>query len=143
MIGAMGDTGYAAFSGILPASQVSTPPTSGSVVYDASFVVSAFVDVSQEGGQSTAVSGVGNNGDITLVADFADQTLTGATEQFEVDGLIGGSGSELGGTVRWLDIEGQRTGLIGSDQVVGAFHGSSDSVVFAGGLVGSATPPQN
>ena len=88
-----------------------------------------------------------DRGSITLNADFATGRLTGGgtgqdggtsnlvlnNNLLTVDGTF--AGSTLGGVVTYDGVSGPLRGLVGSDEVIGAFHGHTDSQVHAGGFI--------
>ncbi|WP_373634860.1 hypothetical protein [Yoonia sp. SS1-5] len=138
-IGPLIEGGFGAAAGILPTTTVLAQPDSGSISYDANFIVRALVGIGETDGQVHAFS-VGQNGQIELTADFGANTLTGSADQFSVDGVLDENGTGMSGTVRWTDQTGALIGQVGSDEVIGAFQGHSDTTVFTGGFIGTAQP---
>ena len=130
--------GYAALQ---PDASVTAAP-SGSATYDAAFegaIINKIVvtDDTLEGSNSLF------SGNITLTAQFDDGTLSGNSDSEFNNGLmVAGqiTDQELTGNVMYRGVHGELTGLIGGDQVIGAFHGSSEDTVYAGGFVGPVSP---
>lgn len=57
---------------------------------------------------------------------------TGTYGTLQVDGTI--TGTDLGGAVTYAGVEGSLDGRAGTEGLIGAFHGNSDTRVYAGGL---------
>ncbi|WP_133176019.1 hypothetical protein [Yoonia sediminilitoris] len=131
---------FRAFSGIIPGSSVVDQPNHGTINYTTRYLLDAIVGIEVVGNVLRSYGSIGSDNDIVLTADFDAGTLTGQSlnDQFAVNGQLAPSGNGLTGTVSWLGIEGDLTGLVGSDQVIGAFHGSSPDTVYVGGFQGNA-----
>ena len=109
--------------------------TSGTVIYDAAYSINEFTNISS----NPTIDDIGSHtGSITLVADFTNNTISGTGGQLTVNGTMG-TGPDWDGAVTWRGVDGTIDGMITSGQVVGAFQGSSDDIVYAGGIHG--TPP--
>ncbi len=136
---------FAAFSGVAAGASVTPPPASGPATYTGTFEVGVVGSIFDTGsGYSGSVTT--DNGSITLNADFDAGTLTGSGtgvndftnfvlngNELEVNGTI--TGTQLRGTATYDGVSGPLNGLIGSDEVIGVFHGNSDSQTHAGGFI--------
>lgn len=145
-VGAVSNDGLQGFAGIAPGASVTAPPVSGSATFDGRFEVGLIAGIytfdDQVSGRTSA-----DNGAISLTADFAQGTLTGGGTGLDmgsfntdlsgnvltVDGTF--SGSKLSGTVTYDGVKGPLTGLVGGNEVIGAFHAHNDRHVHAGGFI--------
>lgn len=134
--------GLGGFAGILPDSQVVAPQTTGTITYEVIYDVKAFLDIQFEDGVYTYDSGIGDRDQIELVADFDAYTLTGSSSdnEFTVNGTLSDTSDAISGSITWLDVDAELTGLAGSDKVVGAFQGSNSNSIIVGGFLGDAQP---
>lgn len=144
--GAIKSAGFQANAGLVPGASVTELPATGSAtmsgVFEVAVVTSIYAGGSQLNGQSFV-----DRGSVSLTADFDRGTLTGGgngldggltnfylkENSLSVDGTF--TGQELKGTVSYDGVSGPLRGLIGGDEVIGAFHGNSDNQVHAGGFI--------
>lgn len=147
-VGTVSGQGLQAFAGIVPGASVAAPPASGTAQLNGRFEV-AFIDFILVNGAGTSVSGQSSldSGTLSLTADFANGTLRGsgtgvdgrfvnislAENTLLVDGRF--DGEALTGTVTYDGVSGPLTGLVGSNEAIGAFHGHTDGQVHAGGFI--------
>lgn len=142
--GTRGDDGFAAYAGVIPGTDVGASGVSGSATFVGRYRAAQIVDINLTKTSNTTgfLTGTSNifGDDITLTADFDAATLTGTSDNqvLSVNGQIG-SGTTLGGSVRYLGVSGVLQGVVGVDGAVGAFHGNNAETIFAGGFV---TAPQ-
>lgn len=135
------DSGFAgAKAGVLADSDVGSVLTAGEAVYSAAYEVAAMNDLQIRRGSGGSdgyhYAGFSNvdSGNIVLTADFGAATIRGEDGRLKVDGTI--SGGDIGGNVTYGGREGDLEGIIGKFGAIGAFHGNSADMVYAGGFVG-------
>ncbi len=131
---------FTAIAGILSGTTFTAPPASGSITYDATYHVKSLENIKEIDGELHALGGVGVHGDITLTADFDSASFEGSAATDTPSGIsMNGTinSAAISGTVTFRGMEGELAGVAGSDQVVGAFAGSGETGVFAGGLTGA------
>lgn len=138
--GTVGDDGFAAYAGIIPGTTVGSGGLTGTATYRGTYRALDITDInlsktSSSSGFLTGQPGL-TTGAITLTANFNGSTLTGTSDDtvLSVAGQVG-TGTSLSGTVRYLGVNGQLRGLVGSTGAVGAFHGNNADTIFAGGFV--------
>lgn len=144
-VGSVDGKGLRGFSGIVQNGVVAPPPTTGSATMTGTFKlgVIGFITSSPSSASGLATT---DTGALTLVADFAKGTLTGAGtgrdisssivlsgNRLSVDGQF--SGTALTGTVSYNGVSGPLAGVVGGTEAVGAFHGHSADQVHAGGFI--------
>ncbi len=130
---------FTAIAGILPNTTFTAPPATGQITYDATYQAKSLENIKEIDGELHALGGVGVHGSIALTADFDDGTFAGAAatntrSAISLTGTV--DGARINGTVTFRGMEGALAGVAGSDQVIGAFAGSGDPGVFAGGFTG-------
>ena len=144
--GGIESAGLQGFAGIVSGASVTAPPVTGSAVMTGDFEVAVLEAIFVVGDQVQA-SGYTDRGSLSLTADFDDRTLTGTGTG--IDGGISNfyannnvltvngtfSGDELSGTVSYDGVSGPMTGLVGSNEAIGVFHGNDDHQVHAGGFI--------
>lgn len=124
---------YYAFAGLNQSSTLNGPIlTTGSVSYDADYSVGYVGDIA-----SAPLNAASASGTLTLVADFTQSTLAGSDGMLTVDGTLTGGSQDFVADVSWQGVAGDMDGLITSTQILGAFQGSSDDMVYAGVLKAS------
>jgi len=143
-VGSVTDDGLQGFSGIVPGASVN--PGSGVATYTGTFELALVGSISAS---DTFVSGstTQDRGTISIGVDFVSGSVDGGGRglnlasndllngnELEIDGRIG-SGSALSGTVTYNGVSGPLRGLAGDEEVIGAFHGHTDSQVHAGGFI--------
>lgn len=145
-VGSVSDDGLQGFAGIASGASVTPITGSGTARYDGQFEV-AVIDFIMVNGTQVSGQSASDRGSIALTADLDAGTLTGngvglnggignivlANNVLTVDGTF--SGETLRGTVTYDGVSGPLRGLIGSDEVIGAFHGHTDRQVHAGGFI--------
>jgi len=138
--------GFRATAGIASGASVTAPQDGGNATLSGRFDLVTMQSITESGDRISGVS-FGDFGNLTLVADFVDDTLTGSSTGFDagslntrlrnnpisVDGTI--SGTTLSGTVTYNGVTGPLQGLVGGNEAIGAFHGNSDSQIHAGGFI--------
>lgn len=134
--GTLNGEGFGAYSGLLPGTRVTPTALSGTAAYDARYSLTEITGIDLNGNRLTGRSTV-TSGSITLNANVANGTLRGADSRLTVIGDLE-AGNNLGGNVSWRGVSGPLDGLISGDEVIGVFHGNSETVIFAGGLIGDA-----
>ena len=119
-------------AGIAPTPQFNTAPTSGTVAYFGPYEVYEVTGVDVSGG---FISGTGERvtGDINLVGDFDDNTLTGSSGNLIVNGEL--NGNVLSGSVTFNGTRGALQGGADSDKAVGAMVGNTNDTLFSGGFL--------
>ncbi len=129
--------GALAQSGLTTGTSVIAAGPSSVVSYTGSYEVARIRNIDVNNGFLTGQSDIVSGG-LVLNADFGAGTLTGSGGggALTVNGTL--SGQNIGGTVQYLGTTGQLTGLAGSDQAIGAFHGNGDTVVYGGGFIADA-----
>ncbi len=142
--GGTNEDGLAAYSGVIPDSTGGAVVTEGSATYATDYTLYRVTDIvlDESGFGEGFISGTPAvvTGNITLTADFDGATLTGTSEFLTVNGQI--NGSNLSGGVTYRDVDGELDGVIGADRTVGAFHGNDKDLIYAGGFIGTAQPPE-
>lgn len=111
-------------------------PGSGIASFSGQYEVSAYdVYLLAESDFEGTLYGLPNNeaGSITLQADFGAGRLTGSAGSLSVDGRFT-SDQSLSGSVTYDGVDGSLTGVVGSTEAIGAFHGNDDNAVFSGGF---------
>jgi hypothetical protein len=125
-------TGLVARAGLLPGTAVTTPaPAVGSSSMEAIYHLRTISNASIVDGELISTS-VFKAGEITLVADFSNETLTGSSGALTINGIF--DTGVLSGTASYGTINGTLSGVVGADQAVGAFQGSNTDSVMAGGF---------
>lgn len=119
-------------------------PGSGTATYYSSYEIVGieninFTETSATTGFITG-SNFSDSGNITLSANFAAGTLTGADGDLSVNGTHSAGSTNLGGSVTYRGVKGSLDGALDVDSLIAAFHGNTDAIVFAGGLSGSTGP---
>ncbi|MEP5152689.1 hypothetical protein [Planktotalea sp.] len=134
MVGANNNGGVRALSGLIDGTNVATPPTAGSATMSGAYALMRATRIERENGLTTWTS-VGDIDSLDLIVDFAKGTVKNDGGNLGVDGTFSGKG--LTGTVLYRGVTGDLTGLVGENQTVGAFHGTSDneSQVYGGGFI--------
>lgn len=133
--GAVKDEGFQAYAGIASGASVSPPPVTGSATLTGTFEVATVTTIFKNGDNLNGFSSF-DSGPLSLSANFDAKTLTGTgsgTRELEINGTF--SGDKLSGTAIYNDVSGPLTGLIGSNEAIGVFHGNSDSDIHAGGFI--------
>ncbi len=130
---------YTTIARLISPEIAATTPDGGSVIYDASYQVKSLEDITEIDGAFQALGGVDVSGDITLTADFERGVITGAAatdtpSAISFDGEI--SDGSITGTVAFRGMEGDLIGRADAEHVIGAFAGSGNAGVFAGGVSG-------
>lgn len=106
------------------------PPESGTATLDGTYSLSL---VALNGGLTVRPSVGVNEAPLTLTADFGAGTLSGTDGTFTVDGTI--ASGLLTGSVTFQDVTtNQFRGVVGEDRAIGAFTGTTTSVILAGGF---------
>ena len=72
-------------------------------------------------------------GSINLSTNFGAGTLTGSSGNLSIDSRF--SGEDLRGDMTYRGVDGDLTGLVGSDKAVGAFLGNNADLIGAGGFL--------
>lgn len=129
--------GFVGFAGLLPTTSVRAQPSNGTATYDARYNVLTIEGIDLNGELLTGQIGSAS-GDITLRADFKENTLRGSDGRLRVRGELVEGSNAIGGTVTFKDVSGDLRGKAGSDEVVGAFHGNNANIIYAGGFIGDA-----
>ena len=145
-VGSVPDDGLQGFAGIASGASVSAAPATGTATFNGDFELAVIDYIITDG---TRVSGQSSfdRGAITLTADFDTGRLTGggtglsgsvgnivlSNNVLNVDGQF--TGQSLGGTVTYDGVSGPLRGLVGGNEVIGTFHGHTDSQVHAGGFI--------
>lgn len=132
----VGDTngdGFAAYSGVLPTTNVGSQVSSGTVNLSGRYEVAYIDNITLNSNLLTGRSYV-DYGAFSATADFNNNTFTGSNSSrtFRVSGAI--SGQAISGTSVMDGVTGEMTGVIGTRGAVGAVHGSSSSFIYAGGF---------
>ncbi|MEM9970781.1 MAG: hypothetical protein AAF762_06740 [Pseudomonadota bacterium] len=138
-----GDDKFQAFAGIASGATVTPPPAAGTATYTGTYEVAAvdFILRTITGASGTSYV---DEGSIALEADFGAGTLTGTGVSTSSNPDVSGntlsvsgtfSGDVLTGTATYDGVAGPLSGLVGSDEVIGVFHGNSDRQVHAGGFI--------
>lgn len=135
LVGTDTDTAVA-YAGVNAGSDVGTTLLAGTATYTAEYEVVQLDNIRIVNGNVTGDTRVENR-PIELTADFGAGTVTGTDSQGNL--TVAGTlvGSAMGGAVNYRGTNGDLDGEIGNDGVVGAFHGSSSDMVYAGGIVGT------
>lgn len=120
-------------AGVMPGSDVGADLTSGVARFDTTYALREASALFVRDDTLRGFIGA-DSGSLTLTADLARGTIRGTDGALEVDARV--TGGTMTGTVDYLGDDGVLRGLVGADGVVGAFHGTSETSVFAGGLLG-------
>lgn len=126
--------GLRAEAGLIPSTDVSARPVTGSGQYVAIYEFVEISNVAVVDGQTRGTLG-GGTGTITLQADFDRGTLRGSNGPLAVNGRL--NGVDLTGQVTVNGVSGALDGLAGGDQTFGVFHGTDEDSAFAGGFAGN------
>ena len=145
-VGSVKEDGLQGFAGIAPGASVTAAPASGSATYSGEFELGLVTFIMQQG---TSVSGqtTADRGAIALTANFDTGRLTGGgtglnggvtniilrENPLSVDGTF--TGQTLTGTVTYNGITGPLRGVIGGNEVIGAFHAHTNNSLHAGGFI--------
>jgi len=129
------NTGFLGHAGMIPGSDVSAAPASGAVSYAGTWEMAQITSIFVSGGMINGFTGT-NSGSLTLTADFSSGAVSGGGDGLTIDGAL--RGTDLSGTVTYQGVDGSLDGLVGGDGAVGAFHGNSGDIIYAGGFL--ATP---
>jgi hypothetical protein len=95
----------------------------GNVMYDTSYNLELVDPVT---------GGTNVTGDMEILADFSDGTVTGNAAGLVVDGTF--TGQSLGGSVTYGGVTADLGGQIGQLGVTGAFAGNTDDALLVGGF---------
>lgn len=134
--GSLPGTGLAAYSGILPTTQVEAWPTMGGATYRGSYEGVRVGTIMLNGsGEISGFTGA-ISGDVVLTASFRTGSLTGGSDDglLDINGQVS-TGGTLSGSVVYNGVSGDLTGVAGGDRAVGAFHGNNADYIYAGGFV--------
>lgn len=133
-------SGLAGQAGLLPGTAVTAWSPTGTATFTGTFQATEVRNITVS---NNIVSGLPSavSDNITLTANFGNNTLTGTSNQgrLVVNGSVSGS-SALSGSVTLNGVSGTLSGLAGSDQTYGVFHGNNDSTIFAGGFAAYRIP---
>lgn len=125
------DNVLTARAGIVPGTSVASAPASGTAdltgVYQVRTVTDAVVGSDGIEGADFFQTSL-----ITLTADFGEATLRGDASNLEVDGSF--ASGTLTGEVTFNGLTAALTGIVGADQAVGAFQGSTEDSIIVGGF---------
>jgi hypothetical protein len=136
----VGQTGpYTTIARLLSNEATATAPDGGSIGYDASYQVKSLENIIEIDGEFHAHGGVDVSGDITLTADFGRGIIAGSAATDTPSGIsFAGeiADGSITGTVAFRGMEGDLIGRANAEHVIGAFAGSGDAGVFAGGVSG-------
>lgn len=133
-VGQIEGGGVRGYAGLSPATTPFAPQAGGSAAYDARYSLAVISSFDVVDGNVVGTNTIVEGAEITLNADFSAKTINGTDDVLSITGSF--AGTTLDGTVIYDGVDGTLTGTIGRDDVVGAFHGSNDTTVFAGGFVG-------
>ncbi len=142
--GGVDDDGLAAYAGVIPDSTGGAPLTA-TATFAANYQLFQYTDISlsKTGIGEGFISGLASiqSGPITLTADLDEGTLTGSSGEglLSVSGTF--SGTDLSGDVTYRGVDGDLDGVIGEDRTVGAFHGNTADLIYAGGFIGTNSTP--
>lgn len=127
---------YYAFAG-LNQTDVLTGPivTTGSVSYDAHYSINEIKDIAANSEEISYTYG-----ELTLLADFSDNTITGQDDLLSINGTLTDGSKAFDGTVTWRGTAGEVEGMVSGTGMIGAFQGSSDNIVYAGTISGDSIP---
>ena len=145
-VGFVDDQNLEGFAGLVPGATVAPPLSGGTASYQGRFEVAVLGDITRTS-DSVGFTSFSDDGVLTLIANFDDQTLTGHglgrdggdinplldNNELAVDGRF--DGNALEGSVTYNGVTGPLLGLVGADEVIGAFHGNSDTQLHAGGFI--------
>lgn len=126
--------GFEAVSALIPGTDVTFRPSTGTGTYTGAYSVGVISDIAIVGDfvEGSQLEGIGL---LTLNVNFASGAVAGQSD----DGLLtvdgGLSGRDLSGSVTFLDVPGTLDGLVGGDQAFGIFHGNDPGLVYAGGFI--------
>lgn len=129
--------GFVGFASLLPRTSVRPQPNRGTATYDASYNVLMITGIDLNG-QLLSGQIRGDSGNITLRADFDANTLNGSDGDLRVRGELVDGQRSFGGRVNYRGVQGALRGRAGSDEVVGAFHGNDENLIYSGGFLGDA-----
>lgn len=125
-------SGLKATSGIINGSTVAQPPSAGTARFDGTYQLyrTSIIDfdLSSITGYTTRQSG-----NIALNVNFGAGTISGSDGSLSVDGRF--RGTSMSGDVTYEGVDGDLTGLVGSDRAIGAFHGNDADLIYAGGFI--------
>ena len=134
------DTGLIANANILTGGlgfSISPAPATGTVTLQSTYNATLLSNPTGANGQVEVTTTESADAPITLTADFSPAgfaTLTGTDGTLTVDGTFSSVTTSLNGTVTYRGVEGDLTGFVGGAEAIGAFAGSDDTSVFAGGF---------
>lgn len=129
-----GSLGLRAYSGIIPGSDVQTPPTTGTATLRGGYSLYGASDI-QRTDRTVRWTNFRDRGNLTLKVDFDKGTLTSSDSRLKVNGNF--TGKALTGGVEYRGVSGQLKGLVGAKRAIGAFHGASprQKILYTGGFV--------
>ena len=145
-VGIAPDDGIRGWTGLIPDAAVTAQP-GGSAEMSGGFNV-AWAEIISASSNNVRTSSVQRDrGTVALVADFDAGTLRGARvprnirtptgilpeNELRVPGQF--AGEALTGTVTYNGVTGPLEGIIGGNEAVGVFHGTSRQFVHAGGFI--------
>lgn len=130
--GSITNEGLIAVSGVIPGSTGGAVVSSGSATYAGRYELLRMSNIDLSGGFISA-SQTQRTGTINLLANFSNGTLTGQSGGLSINGVVSGTG--ISGGVTFEGVAGDLTGVIGDDKAIGAFHGNSANLIYAGGFL--------
>ena len=135
-LGTVSKDGFHAYSGIVPGASVSAQPATGSASYTGRYEVAIISGVTTNGAMAQGFTSI-DTGALRLTADFDAGTLSGDSTSGRNALSMNGTfdGTALTGTARYNGVSGPLSGLVGGNEVIGAFHGHDDSQAHAGGFI--------
>ncbi len=132
-VGTGANGGLAGQSGLLPGTDTQSWASSGTATLTGSYEVLSISGIGLDGDQIYGFS-KHDSGAITLTADFAGNTLKGTSYDgaLAINGEM--SGKDMTGNATFNGVQGDLSGVAGSDQAFGVFHGNNEDLIFAGGF---------
>lgn len=135
---AAGGQAYVGVAGILPTTNVGTPPTSGTASYKGNYQLT-YVAKPADGSAPTTSDLETATGAVTLDADFSRSTISPSTTASTGQPLTLADFASVGDTLlliaTYRNVPGTLSGKIGTTRAVGAMAGSGPNGIFAGGLI--------
>lgn len=143
-VGAITEDGFHAYSGLVPGTAVTPPPSTGQATYTGVFFVGFMGDLTTDDVSVTGIPGE-DTGSIVMDIDFANGAMTaqGIGIDDNTDALLNGnafevtgtfSGTQMTGTATYNGVSGPMEGLMGGNEAIGVFHGESNTQLHAGGF---------
>ncbi|MEE9454177.1 MAG: hypothetical protein V3V13_07335 [Paracoccaceae bacterium] len=142
-VGTGANGNYYGYAGMIRTTGITPPPTNGTATMTGSYYIGAYKNITMIDGALTKEGGSYSD-TLKLTADFGAGTLIGASAPagpgappvLSVNATFtpGGTSDALAGSVTHNGVVGDLNGFVSATKAIGAYHGSDDTFVYAGGF---------